>query len=213
MPASPASRAASWHSRPTNSSGWRCSHIRRTSPRSSSTSQSSRIGRTVVYQPAVLADHLFPVVQHGDRHGGAEQRVVQPPPDPLGRAEEASLRLGAGSAISRSRVRRTMSSSASPWLGSATGTAIPAAGAAGWSGVAGGSGGAAGWSGGGPGAGRGRSRGRPALRPGRGASGRTGTAPGSRDRPAPPGTHRTGSAGTPARAASARSRRRTAASR
>ena len=49
MPASPASRAARRQSRSTNSSGWRCSHIRRTSPRSRSTSQSSRIGGTVMY--------------------------------------------------------------------------------------------------------------------------------------------------------------------
>ena len=129
MPASPASRAASWQSRSTNSSGWRCSHIRRTSPRSSSTSQSSRIGGTVMYSrpysatissqwSSMVTDTVAPSSASSSRR---RIRSAAPKKRPSASAP--------GSAISRSRFRRTRSSSASPGPGSATGMATPA----GWS--------------------------------------------------------------------------------
>ena len=46
--------------------------------------------------PAVLDGHALPVVQHGDRGGRAEQRLVQAAADPLDGAEEPAVDGGPG---------------------------------------------------------------------------------------------------------------------
>ncbi len=131
MPASPVSRAARRQSRSTNSSGWRCSHMRRTSPRSRSTSQSSRMGGTVMYcrpySPVMPSQWSSIATETVEPSSASSRRRRIRSTAPKNRPSAGAP----GSAIRRSSVRRTMSSSISPMLsaaGSAAGAAPAAAG-------------------------------------------------------------------------------------